>query len=297
MRSRVLTCACAGALVLAASGQAGTSGSADVGGYVPGMPTAAQIQARGVKNCRRVKVRCIDVEIERLQRAQRELHCDHRAVFATTYLELTRQLREELSTAFKKRLIDRKYLYVEDALFANIYFATLKLDKRGQPIPEAWRIAIDTAKTGEVNGAQDMLLGINAHVQNDMPFLLAALGLVTPSGASRKPDHDIINEVLERAYERVVSAVAQRYDPLVSVTNSSSNPGDNAAGLELVKKWREDVWNNAQRLVDAKPGEERTKVADDIKANAADWARGIATSQTPNDRARRDAYCRQQLGP
>jgi uncharacterized protein DUF5995 len=264
---------------------------------VPAMPSAAEIRARGIKNCRRVKVHCIDLEIQRMERAQRELHCDHRAVFATTYLELTRQLREELSTAFKKRLIDRKYLYVEDALFANVYFATLKTDKRGQPIPEAWRIAIDTARSGQVNGGQDMLLGINAHVQNDMPFVLAALGLVTPSGASRKPDHDIINEVLERAYERVVAAVANRYDPLVAVTNSPANPGDNVAGLELVKQWREDVWTNAQKLVDAKSAGERDAVADGIKANAADWARGISAGQTPGDRARRDAYCAEKLGP
>ena len=43
-----------------------------------------------------------------------------------------------------------------------------------------------------------MLLGINAHVQNDMPFVLAQLGLRDRKGQSRKPDHDNFNEVLDQ---------------------------------------------------------------------------------------------------
>ena len=60
-----------------------------------------------------------------------------------------------------------------------------------------------------------LLLGINAHVQNDMPFVLAALGLRARDGGSRKEDHDAINEVLDRSYPDVVNAVRDRFDPRV----------------------------------------------------------------------------------
>jgi hypothetical protein len=166
---------------------------------------------------------------------------------------------------------------------------------RGQPIPEAWRIAIDTAARGEVNAGQDMLLGINAHVQRDMPFVVADLGLVMPSGASRKRDHDRGNEVLDRAYQRVVEAVRDRYDPLLSTTNADWNPVDDIGGLELVKGWREGVWRNAERLVNARTPEERQRVVDSIESNAANWARMIAAPQQPGYRAQRDAYCRSKL--
>ena len=264
--------------------------------YLPALPGPSEIQPRGVPNCRKASIRCVDVEIQRMRRLQRQLGCDHRAVFATTYLELTIQLREELSRGLKKELIDPKYLYVEDALFANVYFDSVKLDKRGRPVPEAWQVAFDTARNGEVNGAQDMLLGINAHVQNDMPFVLAALGLRTKDGRVRKPDHDRITYVLDNAYERVVKAVADRYDPLVATTNSSASPADDVWGLEMVKYWRERVWRNAERLVNASSDAERRSVARDIQAEAGQWARQIATVQTPGDRARRDAYCRERLG-
>jgi hypothetical protein len=41
--------------------------------------------------------------------------------------------------------------------------------------------------------------GINAHVQNDMSFVLAALSLRNQRGVSRKPDHDMFNVVLKHA--------------------------------------------------------------------------------------------------
>jgi hypothetical protein len=230
-----------------------------------------------------------------MKRLQRAWGCDHRAVFATTYLTLTRQLREELRGEFRRRLIDTRYLYVEDVLFANVYFDWIRLSRRAE-VPEAWRIAFETARSGEVTGGQDMLLGINAHVQNDMPFVLAALGQRTRSGASRKPDHDLVNEVLDHAYQRVVDAVADRYDPTVRTTNASESPADDAGGLEVVKEWREAVWRNAERLLAARSDEERRQVAEQIEANAGEWARGMASFQVPGSRERRDAYCRERLG-
>jgi hypothetical protein len=141
-----------------------------------------------------------------------------------------------------------------------------------------------------------MLLGINAHVQNDMPFVLAALGLRTRSGASRKEDHDVINEVLDSSYEKVVRAVRDRFDPQVGLTNSELTPADDVLGLELVKGWRELVWRNAERLLNAEDDAERKQVSDQIQANAANWARGFAAAEQSGHRARRDAYCRDKLG-
>jgi hypothetical protein len=141
-----------------------------------------------------------------------------------------------------------------------------------------------------------MLLGINAHVQNDMPFVLAALGLRTRAGESRKPDHDAINEVLDRAYADVVGAVRERFDPQVDLTNSPLTPADDIFGLEMVKGWRELVWRNAERLLNAKDDAERREVAQQIQANAANWARGFAAVEQDGYRAQRDAYCRDRLG-
>jgi hypothetical protein len=141
-----------------------------------------------------------------------------------------------------------------------------------------------------------MLLGINAHVQNDMPFLIAALGVRTPDGETRKPDHDAVNEVLNRAYEPVVTAIRQRYDPSIGLTNPDLVTADDIGGLETVRVWRELVWRNAERLLDAETDAQRQVVANQIQTNAAVWARGIAAVQVPGIRASRDTYCAKQAG-
>ncbi|TML35357.1 MAG: hypothetical protein E6G29_08335 [Actinobacteria bacterium] len=286
--------AAAVALAGAAAARAGEPVNVNWPSYLPALPGPNRPQPHAVPHCRTATVRCIDVEIQRLRALQRRLGCAHRAVFTTTYLELTRTLRQTLR---KQPNFFRypRYLYIEDALFADVYFNTIRAGERGRPVPPAWQIAFDTARSGQVNAGQDMLLGINAHVQNDMPFVLAALGQRTRSGASRKVDHDRVNEILNRAYEPVVEAVARRYDPLISTTNASWSPVDDIAGMELVKTWREGVWRNAERLLNAKTSAERRQVADQIETNAATWARFMAAPQQPGYRATRDAYCRAKL--
>ena len=167
---------------------------------------------------------------------------------------------------------------------------------RGEPVPEAWRIAIEAAASGDFFGAQDMLLGINAHVQNDMPFVLAALGTRTRKGESRKPDHDAVNAVLTEAYQPVVDAIRERYDPSLDLTNPAQVPVDDIAGLEAVRGWREVVWRNAERLVNAETDAERAQVAQSIEDYAAAWAQLIAAVPAPTYGAQRDAYCQSQLG-
>jgi hypothetical protein len=263
--------------------------------YLPALPSPPQTHPNRVAHCKRAKLRCVRVQIRRMRELQARLGCDHRAVFATTYLELTRGLRDAL-VADPGMLAWPKFFFREDALFANVYFRSVRHAEQGREVPEAWRIAFETARSGEATAAQDMLLGINAHVQNDMPFVLARLGLRDRQGRSRKPDHDLTNEVLSSSYERVVGAVRERYDASMGVTNPPGVPVDDVAGLEIVREWRERVWRNAERLVNAESEAERAQVAAEIEADAADWARGIAAVQTPGYRADRDAYCAQQLG-
>ena len=259
--------------------------------YLPAMGGPTGVQPHGVQYCRRPSIRCVDRQIRRMRRLQRSLGCDHRAVFATTYLEVTKEIRRTRTTrpAFYR---DWPYLFTQDALFANVYFNTLRDWSRGREVPGAWRVALETAASGDANGTQDMLLGINAHVQNDMPFVVAALGIRTPSGETRKIDHDRGNEILDAAYENVVREVNDRYDPILATTNPSWSFWDDVAGLEMVKGWREGVWRNAERLLAAGSDAERREVALQIEQHAEAWARSIATPQMPGYRTQRDGYCR-----
>ncbi|HEX2127873.1 MAG TPA: DUF5995 family protein [Solirubrobacterales bacterium] len=262
---------------------------------LPALPSPPQSAPNRVAHCRKARLKCVRFQIERMEALQARLGCDHKAVFTTTYLELTRVLYEKVK-ADPAYFVFPKFFFREDALFANVYFRTVRAWELGEPVPPAWRIAFETAETGEVSGAQDMLLGINAHVQNDMPFVLASLGLRNRAGTSRKPDHDKANDALASGYEPVVRAVGGRFDETMSLTNPDWLIVEDIVGLELVRVWREQVWRNAERLVNARTAAEREQIAREIQAYAAGWAAGMAAVQVPGLRAARDEYCARQLG-
>jgi hypothetical protein len=257
---------------------------------LPALPSAKGGRPPAVDGCRRATLACVDRVIDRMDAIRRGLRCDHRAVFALTYERLTQVVRETLVNDphfFRYR----GWLIKLDVEFANFYFATLADEAAGRPVAPAWRIAFDAARSGDYTGDQDLVAGINAHVQNDMAFAEAIMGLSTARGASRKVDHDAFNQVLANAYERIVDEIAARFDPLVGTVNSPLTPLDDIAGLELVKGWREGVWRNAERLVAARSDAERAQVAAQIQSNAALWARSAFAAAPPGYRATRDAYC------
>jgi hypothetical protein len=285
----------AGLVALVPAGSAAQAPGVAWNQYLPALPSPSQTKPNRVAHCKRAKLKCVRFQIRRMKALQARLGCDHKAVFTTTYLELTKTLRNML-VADPRMLRWPRFFFREDALFANVYFRSVRRWEQGREVPEAWRIAFETAEQGEVTGAQDMLLGINAHVQNDMPFVLAQLGLRDRKGRARKPDHDKTNEALAAGYERVVGQVGARYDASISLTNPDWLFIEDIAGLEVVREWREQVWRNAERLVNAKSDAERAQVSEQIQANAAGWAESIAATPTPGYRAERDAYCAEQLG-
>ncbi len=259
---------------------------------LPPIPTSKNPQPHAVSTCKKPRPGCIRTQMQRLRAARDRYGCDHRAVFATTYLVLTKQLFADVKSGLvKDRYLSPKYLYTEDAVFDNVYQRTLKAWEDGREVADAWRIAFETAGRDDTGAVQDMLLGINAHVQNDMPYVLASLGLTDRNGKSRKPDHDEANGALNRAYEDVVAEVRKRFDPALDLSNPPLVPLDDIAGLELVRAWRENVWRNAEKLLNARNGKERREVSKQIEDNAAATAQIIASGALPGYGATRDAYC------
>lgn len=263
---------------------------------LPPLPTTRNPHFTGVPRCERATMQCLDTEVRRMDALRRRLGCDHRAVFTTTYELLTEVLRASMRT-YPHLFQDPKWVIGEDATFADLYFNAVSNYEHGRTVPQAWQIAFDAARAGDDNAVQDMLLGINAHVQRDMPYMLAAVGLRTPNGISHKHDHDVFNEVLNRAYPFVVDTITQRFDPIEGLIAPRYNPvlglAGNVTGDQLVQTWREQVWRNAELLLDAPNQSLRQLVETNIETNAAAWARIIAAPQfQPGYRGVRDAYCR-----
>ncbi len=135
--------------------------------------------------------------------------------------------------------------------FSNRYFRAFRRYARGQPVTDAWRITFETAATADANAGQEVLLFSNAHVQHDLPFAYAKLGIETRSGRSRKPDHDAVNAVNARVFDGIEKFIAAHYDPSFSLIDLPFVPIEEVGTLELVKTWREQAWRSAERLLAA----------------------------------------------
>jgi uncharacterized protein DUF5995 len=261
---------------------------------LPPRPVGAP--ASPLEPCQPAAPSCVDGVIRQMIRAWTPLDrsCDHRAVFALTYLITTQGFREYLSdrrgSAF---FADEPGIIQLDRAFANLYFDAVARYDAGDA-PPAWRIAFDAARGGRTNAIQDIFLGMNAHIQRDLPVALSSVGLVDDHGASRKPDHDRVNEILSAVLDDIEDKLAARYDPLISLADAKPSPADEEGALEMLKSWREGAWRNAERLTLAKTPAERAAVMAQIETYSETWARLISTADFSWYAPTRDAYCFQR---
>src|SRR3954470_21522248 len=66
---------------------------------LPPLPVSTKVQPHPVPNCRRASLACIDDLLRRLHAQWRALDsaCDHRALFALAYIEITQGIRDDLA--------------------------------------------------------------------------------------------------------------------------------------------------------------------------------------------------------
>jgi Family of unknown function (DUF5995) len=244
------------------------------------------------KDCVNGEDACIDATIAEMYRRFNTVipRCDHRAVFSITYLRVTEAIRNALRSDF---YIEPTFLQHEDKVFARMYFTgwdNFEAGKR-ELVPPAWRVAYDAAKARDVSGLGDLLLSMNAHINRDMPFMLAALGLTMPDGRTRKIDHDRGNALLAKLYGPVITEIAQRFDPKADDVNAGS--GDEALAIGILQTWREGVWRNAERLVLAPNQQARQMVANEIEQDAKTFGDAIrqGTKVDAAGAKARDTWC------
>ena len=305
LRLLLLMLTCAAVVVFPARALADTTSTittatstvlVDWSSLLPGLTD--QYDPNSANDCVAGRVSCVDATIREMSRrfAPLATSCDHNALFALLYLRVTQQYRQAVSnpTYFS----DNAFVNHEDAVFAKYYFRAIDNYGAGNygGVPQAWMIALNSAAARSVSGEGDLLLGVNAHVQRDLPFVLAAIGLVKPDGTSRKPDHDLVNQILYAAYEPAITEAAQRFDPSVNFTLPAAlQTPSYQTFFQAVEAWREIAWRNAERLVSAPDPASYALVAQSIEDYATSQAATIQASNAYlpplTSTASRDAYC------
>jgi hypothetical protein len=183
-----------------------------------------------------------------------------------------------------------------DAVFAKYYTDAYYSYQSGNlaSVPQAWQLAFNASKNEQVSGSGSLLLGMNAHINRDLPFVLAATGLVAPDGTSRKTDYDADEQWLYTSTEPLLAELSARFDPTIDQADDPFGI-TNFAFFQLISGWRETAWRNAEALVSAPDAATRAQVAASIENNATTAARTIMATQSYapplTSSAPRDRWC------
>lgn len=263
---------------------------------LPGLTDA--YSANDPNLCNAGRNQCVAAVLREMDRrlAPLQSSCSHNAMFALLYDHITRNYYATV-TGDPYFFNDNAFVNHEDAVFASYYFSAFDNYASGNrvAVPQAWQIALDAAASRSVTGEGNILLGVNAHIQRDLPYVLYHIGLTEPDGTSLKPDHDKVNQILYGAFGDAITDAAAHLDPTVNPNLPAAlAPLGYATLFQAVEGWREEAFRYAEQLAAAPDDAARALVSQAIEQNAANTAQLIraATAYAPlSSSATRDAYC------
>jgi len=203
---------------------------------------------------------------------------DHRAAFLRVYRRMTEEVRELLRRPF---FLDPPWVERVAIRFGWYYFDALDRFERGNQPPPAWEYAFTVAKEKRAFLLQDILLGMNAHINNDLPLVVAEILRAEGDERAvfrtvrRRFDHDQINRVLHDVIPAVESEIADHYGRLIRPLGRLLGDLDRQLTTYGLKTWRDRVWRNARCLLAAETDREWALVVRFIQQDALDLAREI----------------------
>jgi hypothetical protein len=182
--------------------------------------------------------------VARMQQRLDELPEDvaQRRFFLSTYLRTTQAVGKAIDDA---RFEDPAWVEVWDVKFAELYLQAHDADLAPRP----WRLAFDAS--ADLPALGHVLLGINAHVNYDLPQAL--LDVIS--------DEDFLDPALmdrrRRDHERIDSVLSQRVaaeDDELASTGARSlldhvlTPLNRLASQRFLRESRQKVWHNTFEL-------------------------------------------------
>ena len=186
---------------------------------------------------------------------------DRRAIFLDCYLRMTRNMLAALAAgefrdgAWVDRLLCR---------FADYYFDALAAYDRTDPAtPPVWRVAHDAAATSGTMTLQNLLLGVNAHINYDLVLTLVEVlvpeweNLAETERNTRYIDYTYVNDVIARTIDVVQDEIVERATPALRLVDDLLGPVDEWVTEKIIVDWREEVWRHALAMLAAADPAER----------------------------------------
>jgi flagellin-specific chaperone FliS len=179
---------------------------------------------------------------------------DRRLIFLTCYELMTQNI---LAAIEAKDFEDVNWVATLMENFAGYYFHALEVYEDDQAnSPAAWRIAFKAAHDPRTHVLQNLVLGVNAHINYDLVLALSDLlapewpQLSTEQRKMRYRDHCHVNDIINQTINAVQDQVIDRFEPWFAVVDKVLGPVDEWMTSLLISEWREEVWKYATRIID-----------------------------------------------
>ncbi len=168
--------------------------------------------------------------------------------FPALYRAVTLRVKEGIATG---SFDDGPRMGTFDTAFANRYFAAYDAFRPGVAPSQCWKVAFDGTLSGRLIILQDLLVGINAHINLDLGIIAAEM-FAGPSLPAFHADFDKINAILGALLPQVEATVG-RYSPLLHVLAAIGGKSATETLDFSMLAARDDAWLHATLLAALPP--------------------------------------------
>ncbi|CAN5182694.1 hypothetical protein BH09PAT2_BH09PAT2_07940 [soil metagenome] len=155
--------------------------------------------------------------------------------FNHTYLIITRNVYDKLNTEY---FADDELMKKTDVCFGNYYFDALHQYINTNDCPPAWRILFDACRRNDTYQFVYMAMGVNAHVNNDLPQTLHDV----MKGNICKEDYEYINDIIGYSISEVVDALDEK-NVFLHLSEHLGTLFYTQFLKYIICKWRSRAWN------------------------------------------------------
>ncbi len=204
---------------------------------------------------------------------------DRRLIFLRCYEMMTRNI---LAAIQARDFEDVAWIQTLMTNFAELYFRALEAEEGGLvKTPTAWQIAFKAAYNPHIHALQNLVLGVNAHINYDLVLALSELlasewqHLSAEQRQVRYRDHCHVNDIIYHTIDSVKYQVIDPLEPEIRLVDKVLGPVDDWMTEQLLSDWREEVWKHAMQMIGASGQSDRQAVMQHVEQVAIERAQDI----------------------
>jgi hypothetical protein len=180
---------------------------------------------------------------------------DERQHFHGAYLRSTKAVMQDAEAG---NFVDPEWAELWAVAFAQLYMDAFDAWERGNDPSGPWRVAFEASRDPDIPPVRHSLLGINAHINYDLPQAL--LAVITDDEFDddeilerRAADHAHVDSILVKRVHEEDKRLASVEEPGDrTIIDSLMMPFNTAGTKRFLKEGRHKVWNNTRLLSSAR---------------------------------------------